>query len=363
MTTSLTSQVPSSCRAVVVGGGVIGASVAYHLSRLGWKDIVLLEQGKITSGTTWHAAGVVGTTRSTPSETSLSLYGTELYARLFDETGFDPGFKPCGSCNVARTSDRMEALHRAHGVASSFGIDAKMLTVDQVVERFTHPDTGECGMDVSQLRGGIWLPGDGSIGPTDATNALMAGAKQSGGVSVFEDVRVSSILHRDGKATGVETESHGSIEAENVVICAGQWSRQLGHKCGVNIPLHSAEHFYITTKPMRGVHHNMPVVRDPDLLLYAREWGNGLLLGCFEEKCKPIFTTSNGDAPDDFAFQLLNDGAWPTRVCARCAKGFYRTATLSLSICPHPRTNTRTLAPPPPPLQTGSTSNRISSTL
>jgi glycine/D-amino acid oxidase-like deaminating enzyme len=287
-------SVPSACRAVVVGGGVIGSSVAYHLARLGWKDVVVLEQGKVTSGTTWHAAGLVGTMRSTRSETALSLYGTDLYGRLFAETEFDPGFKPCGSCNVARTADRMEALHRAAGVARSLGVAVEMLSADQVADKFTHPDSGEIAMDVSELHGGIWLPGDGSIGPTDVTNALIAGAKQRG-VGVFEGVRVTDIVRKDGRATGVETERHGTIEADHVVICAGQWSRQLGHLVGVNIPLHSAEHFYITSQTMRGVWHNMPVVRDADLLLYAREWGNGLLLGCFEEQCKPAFATESGD--------------------------------------------------------------------
>lgn len=308
----LPTVLPSSCRAVIIGGGVVGSSVAYHLSKLGWTDVVLLEQDKLTSGTTWHAAGLVGATRSTAAETRLSLYGCHLYRELLDETGHDPGYKQFGSVNVARTAERMEALHRSTWAAKALGIEAHILdSLDDVRAKFTAPESDTCAIDLAGLVGGVWLPNDGSGSPTDLTNSLIAGAK-SRGVQVYEHVRVADIgVDAAGprrRATGVVTSDGHRVDADYVVICGGQWSRQIGQRVGINIPLHSAEHFYITTTDAYpGVWSGMPVLRDPDRLIYAREWGKSLLMGGFELEAKPVFSTADGDVPDDFAFQLFDD--------------------------------------------------------
>ena len=312
----MATSLPSSARCVIIGGGVIGSSVAYHLSKLGWKNILLLESQKVTSGTTWHAAGLVGTSRATATETRLSVVGTQLYERLKDETGADSGFKRGGSVNVARTKDRMHVLHRTCAKALSFGLEARMLTPDEVATHFTSPKDGVCALRVDDLVGGIHLPGDGSGSPTDLTMSLLAGAKQRG-VQVFEGVRVTGFTTVPSptatagsppKITAVHTESHGTVECDVAVLCAGQWSRELGRLAGVNVPLHSAEHFYATTQnTVPGVWPMMPVLRDPDALIYMREWGSGLLFGGFEEHAKPWGADKNGGVPKDFAFSLLPD--------------------------------------------------------
>jgi len=301
-------SVPSGARCVIVGGGVIGSSVAYHLSKL-WKgaEIILLEAQKVTSGTTWHAAGLVGATRNTASETKLSMVGTQLYTQLLDETGFDPGYKNSGSVNVARTAERMEVFHRTANKAKLFGMEATILTPEEVHTEFLSPKDGECAISINGVVGGIKLPGDGSGSPTDLTMALLAGAKQRG-VKVFEGVRVQDFeRNADNAVSAVVTEKHGTIEADTVVLCAGQWSRQIGRKAGVNVPLHSAEHFYATTKSLPGFYHGTPVCRDPDAEIYFREWGDGCLFGGFELNAKPWGGDATGGVPEDFEFALLDD--------------------------------------------------------
>ena len=183
-------SLPSSARAVIVGGGVIGASTAYNLSKLGWKNIILLEAQKVTSGTTWHAAGLVGTTRNTIAETKLSVIGSNMYKQLLSETGLDPGFKNTTSVNVARTPERMHLYHRVANKAKSFGLDANILSAEEVLEKYTSPASGISAVETSDLLGGIHLLQDGAGSPTDLTMSLLAGAKQRG-VQVFENVRVS----------------------------------------------------------------------------------------------------------------------------------------------------------------------------
>ncbi|GMH54999.1 hypothetical protein TrLO_g10015 [Triparma laevis f. longispina] len=304
-------SIPTFARTVIVGGGVIGSSLAYHLSKYhkAAGSIVLLEAQKVTSGTTWHAAGLVGSTRNTSAETRLSVVGTEMYQTLKDETGLDPGFKRSGSVNVARTKDRMHNFHRTTNKINSFGLEAKILTPEEVHEAYTSPIDGICAMKTDDIVGGIHIPGDGAGSPTDLTQALLRGAKNRN-VEVFEDKRVRSFGKSEDESTvtSVTLDSGETIEAENVVLCAGQWSRQVGALAGVNVPLHSAEHFYATTQnEIEGIWNMMPVCRDPDALIYMREWGNTLLFGGFEEQSKPWGSKAEGNVPEDFEFSLLED--------------------------------------------------------
>src|SRR5690242_10106670 len=250
--------IPDRARVVIIGGGVIGASVAYHLTEAGWTDVLLLEQGRLSCGTTWHAAGLVGQLRATESGTRLVQYSTGLYERLEAETGLGTGFRRCGGVTVARTQDRLTQLRRTAATAEAFGLDCELITPAQARERYPVLET-------SDLSGALWLPGDGRANPADLTAALARGARMRGAV-IAERVRVTGITVSEvngGRAvTGVMTES-GPVEAEFVVNCAGQWAKQVGDLAGVNVPLHSAEHFYVGTEPISGVHRDLRVLRGP----------------------------------------------------------------------------------------------------
>jgi 4-methylaminobutanoate oxidase (formaldehyde-forming) len=285
---------PARARAVIIGGGVIGASVAYHLAGLGWTDVILLEQGQLSCGTTWHAAGLVGQLRASESLTRLVQYSTRLYTGLESEVGHGTGFKRCGSVMVARTADRMVQLRRAAAVAEAFGLDCELISPRRALELYPV-------MRADDLAGAMWLPGDGTANPADLTYALAKGARQRGAV-VRERTRVTAVLVSGGAVAGVRTGA-GDIEAEVVVNCAGQWAKQVGAMCGVNVPLHSAEHFYVVTDQIDGVRRDLPVLRDPDGYTYFKEEVGGLVVGGFEPQAKPWLAP---DAlPADFAFQLL----------------------------------------------------------
>jgi heterotetrameric sarcosine oxidase gamma subunit len=287
---------PERARVVVVGGGVIGTSVAYHLTKLGWTDVVLLEQGRLSSGTTWHAAGLVGQLRASESGTRLVQYSTQLYAELEGETGLSTGYKRCGGVTVARTPDRMTQLRRTAATAEAFDLECELLTPEQARQRYPV-------LRIDDLVGAIWLPGDGKANPTDLTQALARGAR-SRGARVFEKVRVTGIAVEDGRVSGVRTD-RGDVEAEIVVNCAGQWAKQVGALAGVNVPLHSAEHFYVVTEPFEGVHPDLPVLRDPDGYTYFKEEVGGLVVGGFEPQAKPW--VSPHAIPYPFEFQLLEE--------------------------------------------------------
>src|ERR1700712_835397 len=227
---------PERARVVIIGGGVIGTSVAYHLTKLGITDVLLLEQGQLSSGTTWHAAGLVGQLRASESGTRLVQYSTQLYTELEDETGLTAGYKQCGGVTVARTEDRMIQLRRTAANAAAFDLDCELLTPAQALEYYPV-------MHVDDLVGAIWLPGDGKANPTDLTQALAKGARMRG-ARIFERTRVTGVRVEAGRVTGVEHDG-GTIEVEVVVNCAGQWARQIGDLAGVTVPLHSAEHFYV----------------------------------------------------------------------------------------------------------------------
>jgi glycine cleavage system aminomethyltransferase T/glycine/D-amino acid oxidase-like deaminating enzyme len=295
------SALPERARVVVIGGGVIGTSVAYHLTALGWDDVVLLEQGRLSSGTTWHAAGLVGLLRASESGTRLVQYSTELYAALEEETGLSSGYKQCGGLIVARTEDRMTQLRRTAATAEAYDLDCELLTPDQAGERYP-------AMRTDDLVGAIWLPGDGKANPTDLTNALAKGARMRG-ARVFERTRVVGMVSTRStgggrRVTGVRTDA-GDIECEVVVNCAGQWAAAIGAMVGVSVPLHSAEHFYVVTEPFEGIHPDLPVMRDPDGYTYFKEEVGGLVVGGFEPEAKPW--VSPHELPYPFEFQLLDE--------------------------------------------------------
>ncbi|MBZ9961749.1 FAD-dependent oxidoreductase [Mesorhizobium sp. BR1-1-14] len=288
-------EFPTQARVVIVGGGIIGCSVAYHLTKLGWADVVLLEQGQLSGGTTWHAAGLVGQLRSHSNMTSLIRYSTQLYGELEAETGLATGWKNCGSLSVARTADRMTVLKRTAASARAQGVEIDVISPSEAGDLWPV-------MATDDLVGAVWLPGDGKANPTDLTQSLAKGARNRG-ARIFERVKVTGITVRNGVACGVETD-RGDIAAEIVVNCAGQWARKVGLMCGVSVPLHSAEHMYIVTGRIEGVHPDLPVMRDPDGFIYFKEEVGGLVMGGFEPHAKPW--GMNG-IPENFEFALLPD--------------------------------------------------------
>ena len=292
----MATELPTRAQVVVIGGGIVGTSVAYHLTRLGWTDVVLLEQGRLSGGTTWHAAGLIGQLRATESGTRLVQYSASLYESLEAEVGLSTGFKRVGGVTVARSADRMTQLRRTAASAEAYGLECELLSAAQALERWPL-------MRADDLAGGLWLPGDATANPTDVTQALARGARQ-GGARVFERTRVVDVLTEDGAVSGVRTEA-GDIETEIVVNCAGQWAAQVGAMAGVNVPLHSAEHFYVVTDQVDGVRPDLPILRDPDGYTYVKEEVGGLVVGGFEPQAKPW--VSPQDVPYPFEFQLLEE--------------------------------------------------------
>src|SRR5688572_16683258 len=285
--------VPARARVVVIGGGVIGTSVAYHLAHLG-EDVLLLERDRLTSGTTWHAAGLMVTFGST-SETSTELrkYTRDLYARLEAETGLSTGFKPVGFIEVAGDQDRLEEYRRVSAFNRLCGIDVQEISPREIGELFPIARTDD-------LLAGFYVAEDGRANPVDATMSLAKGARQAG-ARVVEGVSVTDVLTARGAVTGVRT-SAGDVECEVVVNCAGMWARQLGQRHGVNVPLQAAEHYYLLTGPIEGVSGDWPVLEDPGRYGYFREEGGGLMLGLFEAVCAPWKVDG---IPPDFSFGEL----------------------------------------------------------
>src|SRR4051794_2157388 len=294
---------PTHARIVVIGGGIAGCSTANHLALLGEKDVLLLEQGKLTCGTTWHAAGLVGQMRPNRTMTRMSKYGIELYRTLEAETGLATGWKQCGSVNVAKTRERMMVLRKQLALARSFGVECEEIGAAEAGALFPPLRTDD-------LAGAIWLPGDGKANPADLTMSLAKGARARG-VRIVEGAEVVAVRHDAATAvptvTGLRVRHGGDeteIACEIVVNCAGQWARQLGALAGVNVPLWSAEHFYIVTDRIDGVHPMLPVLRDPDGYIYYKEEVGGLLMGGFEPKAKPWRVDP---IPSTFQFQLLDE--------------------------------------------------------
>jgi len=284
---------PQHARAVIIGGGIVGCSVAYHLAKLGWRDVVLLERKQLTCGTTWHAAGLIGQLRATLNLTRLAKYSAELYLGLEAETGEATGFRQNGSLGVALSRDRFEEFRRGASMARTFGLDVQVLSLAEC--RAAYPL-----LRADDVVGGVFLPKDGQADPGNVALALAKGARQRG-VRIIEQVKVTGITQRDGRATGVVT-PRGAIEADYVVNCGGMWGREIGRMAGVSVPLHACEHFYVVTEPMEGLARNLPVLRVPDECTYYKEDAGKLLIGCFEPTAKPW----GGDGiPEAFCFDQL----------------------------------------------------------
>jgi 4-methylaminobutanoate oxidase (formaldehyde-forming) len=288
-------DLPNQASVVIVGGGIVGCSLAYHLTLRGCRDVVLLERKQLTCGTTWHAAGLVGQLRATYNLTRLAQYTTNLYASLEQETGQATGFRQTGSIAIATHQARFEELKRGASMAKCFGLEVQTLTPSEIASMWP-------GVTVSDVVGGVYLPKDGRTNPIDTTQALAKGAK-SRGARIFENCAAQEILVENGKAVGVRTE-FGTIRADMVVNCAGMWAHELGAKAGTTVPLHAAEHFYIVTEPMEGLHSNLPVLRDPDGCAYFKEDAGKLLVGWFEPVAKPWGMKG---IPETFSFESLPD--------------------------------------------------------
>ncbi|PLS20041.1 GcvT family protein [Neptunicoccus cionae] len=291
------SNLPDQARVVIIGGGVIGCSVAYHLTKLGWKDVVLLERKQLTSGTTWHAAGLIAQLRATANMTKLAKYSQELYGNLEAETGVATGFKRCGSITVALTDERREEIFRQASMARAFGVEVEEISPQEVKAKYEH-------LNIDDVKAGVWLPLDGQGDPANIALALAKGARNRG-AKVVERTKVTGMTKQGRKITGVdwvaEDGSHGHIKADMVVNCGGMWGHELGRMAGVNVPLHACEHFYIVTEAIPGL-TQMPVLRVPDECAYYKEDAGKYLLGAFEPNSKPW--GMNG-IPDNFEFDQL----------------------------------------------------------
>lgn len=277
----------------IVGGGVAGCSVAYHLTKIGITDVALFERKQLTCGTTWHAAGLVTQLRATRNMTELAKYTGELFASLEAETGQATGFRQNGSVRVAKTPERLEELKRGVSMARNFGLEAHVVTPAEIKERWD-----PIGLD--QVVGGVWMPKDGQVNPADVTMAMAKGAKTRGAV-IFEGVPVTRIIVEGGHAKGIET-PEGIVRARSVVICGGMWSRDLAAAVGVALPLHAAEHFYIVTEAIPDLPRELPVLFVSDEHAYYKEDAGKILLGCFEPNAKPW---GQDGIPEDFCFDSL----------------------------------------------------------
>ena len=289
------SDFPTSARAVIIGGGIIGCSTAYHLAKLGWKDVVLVERHKLTSGSTWHAAGLVGQLRTSANITQLLKYSVELYNKLEAETGLATGWKMNGGLRLACNQARMTEIKRQATTAHSFGLEMHLLSPKEAQDLWPI-------MDIGDLVGAAFLPTDGQANPADIAQSLAKGARLAG-VKIVEEVAVTGIEVVKGRAVAVVTDK-GRISADVIVNCGGQWAREIGALAGVNVPLYAAEHFYIVTGKIPGVHPMLPVMRDPDGFIYYKEEVGGLLMGGFEPVAKPWKVDP---IPADFQFQLLDE--------------------------------------------------------
>jgi len=289
----MADSVPNRAQVVIVGGGAVGCSVAYHLTKIGITDVILLERKQLTCGTTWHAAGLVGQLRATSNMTKIAQYTAELFLGLEDETGQATGMKQNGSISVATDMERLEELKRGASMARVFGLEVEEVTPDWMGEKYPI-------MYTEDVVGGVFLPRDGQTNPIDVTQAMAKGARM-GGATIMENTKVTGAKVENGRIKSVSTDK-GTIECEHLVIAGGMWSRDFGRQIGVNIPLYAAEHFYIVTEPIDGLPKELPVMREPSSCFYCKEDAGKLLVGAFEPVAKPW----GGDGiPEDFCFDEL----------------------------------------------------------
>ena len=291
----MAKELPKKTRVAIVGGGVIGCSIAYHLTKIGWDDVILLERKQLTSGTTWHAAGLIGQLRDSQNMTKLAKYTAELYLGLEEETGQAIGYKINGSLSTATHAGRMEDLARRADMAKVFGLAVDVLGPDGCKDHYPP-------LNVDDVIGGIFIPSDGQADPVGITQALAKGARM-GGAQIFEQTKVEEVLIDDGKAVGVRTDK-GDVAADIVVLACGMWTREFASRIGVNVPLHACEHFYILTEPHKAITPDLPVYRDYDSFAYYKEDAGKMLLGAFEPVAKPWGMEG---IPDDFEFGQLPD--------------------------------------------------------
>lgn len=294
---SSTTEIPTQARVVIIGGGIIGCSTAYHLGKLGWNDVVLLERAKLTSGSTFHAAGLVGQLRSNANVTQLLKYSVELYDNLEAETGLATGWKMSGCLRLATNVQRMIDYKRQATMARSFGLEMEILSPEECLKLWPV-------MDGSDLAGGCYMPSDGQANPSDITQALAKGARKAG-VRIVEDCGVTAVQVKNGRVSGVST-TEGDIVCDIVVNCGGQWAREVGKLAGVNVPLISVQHQYMVTEPIEGLPRDMPTIRDPDRRIYFKEEVGGLVAGVYEPNPIPW---ANDGIPEGFHFSLL-DSNW-----------------------------------------------------
>ena len=283
---------PSSSKVVVIGGGVIGCSVAYHLTKFGWNDVVLLERDQLTSGTTWHAAGLVSQLGPTATITKIRKYTLDLYKKLEKEVDHSAGLRLNGALSIAQTDARWQELQRQATTAQLYDVDIKILDKETIKKNYPM-------MHTEDLKGGVLMPGDGAADPTGVTH-MLAKAARKGGAKIFEYSNVEKILTKNGRVHAVRVNKR-EIECEYVVLATGMWSRQIGEKIGVSIPLYPAEHFYVITEPIENLSKTLPVIRDFDSSVYFKEDAGKLLIGIFEGKSIPAFDKTN-KVPEDFSF-------------------------------------------------------------
>ncbi len=269
---------PKSANVIIIGGGVIGCSIAYHLAKMGWSDVVLLERQQLTSGTTWHAAGLVGQLRTSINMTKLAKYTSELYRGLEEETGQATGYRQCGSISIATNAERLEELKRSASMAKVFDLEVNVISPDEIVNRYPLVASDD-------ILGGIHIPSDGYANAVDITQALAKGARNAG-AQIFQNQKVTRILHDGKRVTGVST-PEGEMTTKHVVICGGMWSRDLAASVGVNVPLHACEHYYALFESVAGLNPDLPVLRDYDACTYYKYDAGKLLVGAFEPTAKP----------------------------------------------------------------------------
>ncbi len=286
-------DLPDRTEVLIIGGGIIGCSVAYHLTRRGITDVTIIEQGALTGGTTWHAAGLVSQLKASYSLTKLATYSARLFEELEDETGQATGYRTAGSISVAADDERWEEILRGASMATTFGVETEVIDLDQAKEMWPLLNTDD-------LVGALYIPGDGQTSPVDTTIALAKGARAKG-TRIIEGVAVERLVTANGKIIGAETEQ-GFIEAETVVLASGMWTRQLAETIGVNVPLQACEHFYIVTEPLDGVEPGMPTLRDPSSYTYFKEETGKIMAGFFEPRGK---VWNLDGIPRDFSFGTL----------------------------------------------------------
>lgn len=288
----MSKPLPTQAQTIIIGGGVIGCNTAYHLTKLGMKDVVVLEQSELTAGTTWHAAGLISAgVLTSEAECEIYRYSRDLYTNLEKETGLSTGFKQIGYLQVAINEDRVHEMRRVAPFMTRNGIDVHEISVKEAEALFPIAD-------LSNVLSAFFIPGDGRADPVDLTMSIAKGARM-GGAQIFQGVSVKEILVKNGTAVGVKLSTDETIMAENVVICCGMWSRQIGAAAGINLPLQATEHYYLITEEIEGIPKNMPVLEDPSTYTYYREEVGGMMLGLFEPEAA-IWNLNH--IPEDFSF-------------------------------------------------------------